>query len=300
MNKKMIVMTGGSSGIGAFAIEKFRQIENAKVIVGVRNKKLINGVETLELDLTSLESVRKFAIEVIKRAGDEKITSLVLNAGTNMPSIESRTIDGFETTFAVNHLAHYLLIRLLLPIMTKDSVIAITTSGTHDPAEGTLVEPPKHADAKLLAYPENDKSLNLSPQKNASRSYSASKLCNILTVRYLLTLPEVKNKNITVIAYNPGPTPGTGLARNSPLVVRIIWWFLGLRFFQWILPHFNNRRNAGKILAEISLGKITAPLYKFYASIHKGLITWTMPSELAQNDHVMEELWKESAVLVGL
>jgi NAD(P)-dependent dehydrogenase (short-subunit alcohol dehydrogenase family) len=43
------------------------------------------------------------------------IDALVLNAGAQFPNLDQRTEDGSETTFAVNHLAHYLLLRFLLP-----------------------------------------------------------------------------------------------------------------------------------------------------------------------------------------
>src|SRR5208282_6308458 len=71
----------------------------------------------------------------------------------------TRTSDGFETTFAVNHLAHYLLLRLLLPRLARGAVVVMTTSGTYDPAEKTIIPPPRHAKARLLAYPDLDPAL---------------------------------------------------------------------------------------------------------------------------------------------
>jgi NAD(P)-dependent dehydrogenase (short-subunit alcohol dehydrogenase family) len=58
--------------------------------------------------------VRSFAKAVDERLGASPIDALVLNAGRSGDAA-GRTVDGFETTFAVNHLAHYLLLRPLVP-----------------------------------------------------------------------------------------------------------------------------------------------------------------------------------------
>ena len=80
--------------------------------------------------------------------------------------------------FAVNHLAHYLLLRLLLPKLAYGAKIVLTTSGTHDPAEKTIIPPPVHANAKMLAYPESDPDLDKNSTVAEGRAYSSSKLCN--------------------------------------------------------------------------------------------------------------------------
>ncbi|WP_420115160.1 hypothetical protein [Pseudactinotalea sp.] len=53
----------------------------------------------------------------------------------------SRTVDGLETSFAVNHLAHYLLLRLLLPTLAHRARVVLTTSGPHDPASRADLTP---------------------------------------------------------------------------------------------------------------------------------------------------------------
>jgi len=67
--------------------------------------------------LTDLDSARAFATSVRERLGDTPVDALVLHAGLVLPDVTGRTIGGFETTFAVNHLAHYLLLRLLPPAL---------------------------------------------------------------------------------------------------------------------------------------------------------------------------------------
>jgi len=299
MTNKTIVMTGGSSGFGQTTIKKFLQTKDVRIILGVRNVRNIAGVETIALDLNSLAKVHSFADNVIVKLGSNRIDALVLNAGTNSSDIDSRTVDGFETTFAVNHLAHYLLIRLLLPYMAEEASIVITTSGTHDPAEKTMISPPKHANAFLLAHPEKD-TLDNNPQVNAGRAYSSSKLCNILTARFLLSLPVIQANQIKIIAYDPGPTPGTGLVRSNRLVVRFVWKILSFTIIRNFIPHFNSRKASGEALANIALETIQPPRGHFYAALRKGKITWPFPSTLALDDQAMELLWKDSAKLVGL
>ena len=300
MANKIIVMTGGSSGFGQITIKEFLKVHDTRIFLGVRNGKNIMGVETIGLDLNSLANVRTFAEKVIQNLETNKIDALVLNAGTNTPNIDSRTIDGFETTFAVNHLAHYLLIRILLPYMAKGASIVITTSGTHDPGEATIIAPPKHANALLLAHPEKDPAIENKPQIDAGRAYSTSKLCNILTARFLIAHPFIQANQIKNLAFDPGPTPGTGLARNTKLAVRILWKILSFSIIRALMPRFNSRKASGETLANLALGRIQSNAGYFYAALRKGKLTWPSPSELALNDHAMELLWNDSAKLVGL
>jgi NAD(P)-dependent dehydrogenase (short-subunit alcohol dehydrogenase family) len=72
------------------------------------------------LDLESLESVRRFAKEVLKDF--PKINVLINNAGLSVPVSQSRkTKDGYEINFGVNHLGHFLLTNLLLPRLKESA-----------------------------------------------------------------------------------------------------------------------------------------------------------------------------------
>lgn len=295
-----IVMTGGTSGIGEVAVRTLMQQPDTRVLLGTRIKST-SPAETLALDLGRLDSVRLFASKICDRLGSAQIDALVLNAGVGLPDVNSRTPDGFEQTFAVNHLGHYLLIRLLLPHLAEKAVVVLTTSSTHDPAEKTIQPPPRHANAKKLAYPEWDpEHEEQKPGESGGHAYSASKLCNILTARALTTQPELKKRALTIIAYDPGPTPGTGLTRNYNFVVRTLWTLFGLPFFRPLLPRFNSRKEAGNVLASLALGNIRPEEGKVYGSLRKGKVIWHNPSELALNDTVMEALWRDSAELVEL
>lgn len=249
------------------------------------------------MDLAQLASVRTFAAAVGERLGETPIDALVLNAGVSLSSAEERTADGFETTFAVNHLAHYLLLRLLLRRLAPDATVVLTSSGTHDPAARTIVPPPRHAVARLLAHPELDPERDAEPETAGGRAYSSSKLCNLLTARAFAALPEARR--FTVIAYDPGPTPGTGLVRTRGRVVRALWWIMGSPL-RGLIPRLNSAEAAGDALGALVLHNEPQPPGRIYAALRRGRLTWIDPSELARSDAAMHALWDDSAALLGL
>ncbi|KAF2015360.1 NAD(P)-binding protein [Aaosphaeria arxii CBS 175.79] len=140
---KTILITGTSSGIG---IETARVLleTGATVYLTARNltkaKSALGSIldnpraKLLELDLNSLASVRKCAVEFLKES--DKLNIVIANAGI-MASPEGRTEDGFELQFGTNHLAHFLLIQLLLPALVKSSTpdfqsrVVVLSSSAH-------------------------------------------------------------------------------------------------------------------------------------------------------------------------
>jgi len=298
MNKidatRIVVMTGATSGIGAYAVKGI-VAPDIRLIIGARGvQRGPEGAEVISLDLASLASVRKFAEEVKQRLGRAHIGMLVLNAGTQTMGVKQRTVDGFEVTFAVNHLAHYLLARLLVPCMADDGRLVITTSDTHDPANFSGA--PKTLDPEALAHP--DKGARFSP-------YPASKLCNLLTARSFAALAEVQAPHITVIAYNPGLTLGTGLQRDAPRALRGFMRVMGPPIFGLVSlfrPQFypGNPKRSGEVLAQLVLGEINLPAGRVYASLVRSKLTFPDPSVLAQSDEARDLLWRESAVMVGI
>ncbi|MBF6180768.1 SDR family NAD(P)-dependent oxidoreductase [Nocardia otitidiscaviarum] len=294
-----IVMTGRSSGFGAIAAQRLAHSSETRLITGERSP----SADAIALDLASLESVRAFAVAVRELLGENSIVVLVLNAGTILPDTAGRTVDGYETGFAVNHLAHYLLLRLLLPSLAEKGRIVLTTSGTHDPATGAGLALPRHADAELLAHPDRDPGVHPNARTAGQHAYTASKLCTVLTVRALNANPDIRSRHITALAYDPGQVFGTGLARDLALPFRIAWSVLGtpvgapLRRFNRTV---NTREAAANALADLALGTVTPPPGRTYAALRHGEITWPDPSELARRDDLASALWDDSARLVGL
>jgi len=126
------------------------------------------------------------------------------------------------------------------------------------------------------------------------RAYASSKLCNLLTARAFEVSPDVQMNGMRVIAYNPGLTSGTSLFRAWP------WWAKFTMEMASKLRPVSTIEQTGNAIADLGLGTIVPPHGRIYASLVKGKLTWPDPSELAQSDTAMRELWVESAQMVGL
>ena len=116
MTGKTVIVTGANSGIGRAAATALAD-HGARLVLAVRNtdkgdaaaSQMSGTTEVRRLDLASLASVKEFAA-----AWNEPIDILINNAGIMIPPL-SRTADGFELQFGINHLGHFLLTTLLLP-----------------------------------------------------------------------------------------------------------------------------------------------------------------------------------------
>ncbi len=284
---KTVVMTGGTAGFGAVAAKIIFDNPNTRLILGARDDKN-SSIEILPLDLARLSNVRSFVQSLMKKLDGTKIDGLIMNAGAQFGNTKHRTGDGFESTFAINHLAHYLLLRLLTPSLAKNATIVITTSDVHDPK--MVPFGPKDLDLEALAHPK-DKNEGFGP---GIRAYASSKLCNLLSARAFGASPDAQINGTRVIAYNPGLTRGTSLFRAWP------WWAKLMMAVASLFRPVNTIEQAGNAIADLGLGTIVPPSGRIYASLVKGKLTWPDPSELAQNDTAMKDLWIASAKMVGL
>lgn len=290
----MLIMTGGTRGIGAIAAEQLANGPRPRVMGRRGDAPVPADWESRPLDLANLASVHSFAAALPK----QPITCLILNAGGQRPDVSTRTANGYETTFAVNHLAHYLLLRLVMPQLRDGARIVITSSGTHDPREKTGVPAPRHAMADLLAYPETDPDADASATVGGMRAYSASKLCNLMTALHLAQTEEARARGWSVFAYDPGLTPGTGLVRSQSWLVRSLIWPV-LPLLVPLSKGMNTQADAGRGLAELA-SMTQAPDDRVYAALRRGKLTWPDPSALAQSQSLQRALWADSARLVGI
>jgi NAD(P)-dependent dehydrogenase (short-subunit alcohol dehydrogenase family) len=269
----------------------------SNLIAGVRGNAL-PGITSLPLNLASFASIRGIAADTITTLDGQRIDALVLNAGGQRPTIGEISADGHELTFAANHLGHFLLLNLLRPHLADGARIVITTSGTHNPAEKSGLPPPDHADARLLANPQNDPQRDRSDIPAGLRAYTASKLCNLMTARHAATLPDLRARGISVVAYDPGLIPGTGLVRHQMWVVRALVWPL-LPLFVGRSRQMNTLADAGQHLALLA-SELRPPPDKVYAALRNGRLGWPSPSVLACDDAACARLWDDSAALCGL
>lgn len=284
---KTVVMTGGTAGFGAVAAKRIFDTPNTKLILAARDNKN-SSIETVPLDLARLSNVRSFVQSLMKKLNGTKIDILIMNAGAQFGNTRQRTSDGFESTFAINHLSHYLLLRLLTPSLAKNATIVITTSDVHDPK--VVPFGPTELDPEALAHPQH-KSTGFMP---GLKAYASSKLCNLLTARAFETSTDSQINGMRVIAYNPGLTRGTSLFRAWP------WWAKLMMATASRLRPANTIEQAGNAIADLGLGMIVPPVGRLYASLVEGKLTWPDPSELARRDDVMMILWRDSERMVGL
>jgi len=237
----VVLVTGGNSGIG-FECARELARRGSRVLIASRNQTASEEAvrriaresgeglaSALALDLGSLASVRAFAKEI--EALDLPLRALVCNAGLQLNSGPKLTPDGFESTFAVNHLGHFLLTHLLLGRLLANAParIVIVASGVHDPAMKTMMPHPAITDLETLAAtggPSRDKF-------DGRVAYVNSKLCNLWFTYELVRRLEAAKlgdgaRPLSVNAWEPGLVPGSGLARDYPAALKFIW--------DWILP----------------------------------------------------------------
>jgi NAD(P)-dependent dehydrogenase (short-subunit alcohol dehydrogenase family) len=167
----------------------------------------------MTLDLASLASVRAFA-QVCAGRNLPPLRGVVLNAGLQFVKGTTFTQDGFEATFGVNHLGHFLLASLLLPQISAPARIVFVSSGTHDPDQWSGMPAPQLQDAVSLAYPKEDAAVADSIQKAGQRRYTTSKLCNVLCTYELARRLEASGQAIKVNALPSRPR------RRSPTMPR--------------------------------------------------------------------------------
>jgi NAD(P)-dependent dehydrogenase (short-subunit alcohol dehydrogenase family) len=292
------VVTGGTGGLGLECARVLAAAPGARVVVTGRDKgRTAAAAAALDahpmvLDLGSLASVHRFAAELgtdLAAGVLPPLRGLVCNAGLQVTT-DSRTEDGFETTFGVNHLGHLALISDLADRFEAPARIALVSSGTHDPAKPTgMPNPLAEATADELAFPPADPG---EPVVRAGRRrYTTSKLANVRT-SYVLAR-RLRERGITVNAFDPGLMPGTGLARDAGPVTRLLWRTVARGLV--VLPMVNTTRTSGTNLARLLTATELAGVTGAYFVGRR-----PAGSSLASYDAVANEaLYRRSLHLIG-
>jgi retinol dehydrogenase-14 len=205
MNDKVILITGSTDGIGRQAALELAAL-GATVLVHGRNANRGNNVveenrkatgnQKVDLfiaDFSSMKQVRRLAAEVKARCGALHV--LINNAGVFMNE-RRLTADGFETTFAVNHLAPFLLTNLLLDLLKQSAPARVITVSSMAHTKGKLDFENLQAEKSFGGY----------------SSYALSKLANVLFTYELGEL--LAGTGITSNCLHPGLI-GTKLLRTG-------------------------------------------------------------------------------------
>jgi NAD(P)-dependent dehydrogenase (short-subunit alcohol dehydrogenase family) len=305
---KSVIITGGNTGLGYQCAHNVAlSNQEWQIVIASRDTKKANdavsklkaetendNITSLPLDLASLASVRNFA-DVFLKSGLPPLQAIVCNAGLQIVQGTTYTQDGFEMTFGVNHLGHFLLVHLLLEHMAEPGRIIFVSSGTHDPEQVTGMPAPIYMNAQSLAYPNSDSS-GESEGHIGRRRYSTSKLCNIYCAyEFADRIKKETNKNITVNAFDPGLMPGTGLARQVSPTAFFVWKYI--MPVMTLLPiNANTPRKSGKALAAL----VTNPQFNNVTGKYFEGIKEIKSSKLSHSKENAEDLWNTSINLVKL
>lgn len=176
-NPKHLILAGRSKGKIQPLIDQINQ-EHRQV-----------KVSFLQLDLSSLKSVRAAADRVKPLLAGDKITALILNAAIMMCPF-SLTEDGIESQFATNHIGHFLFSNLLVKMDLIGSRIVVVSSLVSE-------RKPDYLFSKV-----DDVSWDGGKSYDPVVAYSLSKAANVLYAKRLAKL--LKAKDIAVFSLNPG------------------------------------------------------------------------------------------------
>ena len=199
---KCFLVTGANTGIG-FEAAKALAGKGARVLLACRDAakadeaiaRIGKGeMAHLPLDLADLDSVRAAAQ---RASGEARLDALINNAGVMFPPL-SRTAQGFELQWGVNHLGHFALTSLLLPKLaeTPGARVVVTASLAH--RRGNIQWDDLHAER---SYKRGDR-------------YSDSKLANMLHFAELDRRLRAAGSPVTALGCHPG-IAATELMRHS-------------------------------------------------------------------------------------
>ncbi|MDF5708677.1 MAG: protochlorophyllide reductase [Nostoc sp. S4] len=314
-DRKTVVITGASSGVGLYAAKALAQ-RGWYVVLACRDlakaQQAAQAVEipynsytSIHIDLGSLESVRQFVNNF--RASGKSLDALVCNAAIYMPLLKEplRSPEGYELTVTTNHLGHFLLCNLLLEDLQKSSSqprLVILGTVTHNPDELGGKIPPRPDLGNFEGFAAGFKepiSMIDGKKFEPVKAYKDSKVCNVLTMREL----DRRYHELTDIVFSslyPGCVAETPLFRNHyPL-------------FQKLFPLFQKYITGGYVSQELAGERVAAVVadpeynqsgvYWSWGNRQKkdGKSFVQKVSPQARDDEKGDRMWELSAKLVGL
>ncbi len=279
LQDKVCVVTGATSGIGEATAHGLAALGATVVVHGrdaEKGRRIVAGivqatgnvsVRFAQGDLAALSQVRRLADELDRSL--PRLDVLVLNAGLAC-SHRTTTADGYETTFAVNHLAPFLLTHLLRAKL-----------GRSDAARIVVVASEAHRGTRL-----DFDDLMLERGYGQMRAYGRSKLANILFTRALAR--RLVGTAQTCNALHPGVVQ-TGIFREAPAWLRGMLSTIGRLFL------LSPEQGALTSLYLASSSEVAGQSGGYYSRCKL-----VEPSEAARDEQAAERLWEASAKLVGV
>lgn len=203
---KTVVITGASDGIGAAAARRLKTLGHTVAVVGRSPEKTAAvareiGADHFVADFTELDQVRTLATRLLQKY--PRIDVLANNAG-GIFGDRTRTADGFEKTFQINHLAPFLLTNLLLDRLIESDASVIQTSS---------------AAARLFGRVDVD-DLDNDWKFTPNKAYGDAKLENILFSKELHT--RFHDQGLSAAAFHPGVI-ATSFASGSTSPMRLFY-----------------------------------------------------------------------------
>jgi NAD(P)-dependent dehydrogenase (short-subunit alcohol dehydrogenase family) len=280
LKDKTVLITGATKGIGRVTALELAK-KGAKIVLVGRNPfrvrqiveqiKEVSGnpaVDGLDADLSSMAEVRQLAQEF--RQKYPHLHVLVNNAGGIFAN-RTLTADGYEHTFALNHLAYFLLSNLLLDqiIASAPARIINVSSRAH---EGAKMDFDDLQNEQRYAY-------------GGYRAYGQSKLANLLFTYELAR--RLDGTGVTVNAVHPGPV-ASGFGVNNGGAMR-----LGMRIFHQFA--LTPEQGADTIIFLASSPKVEGVTGKYWTN--RTIIT---SSPESYDEESQKRLWVVSAQLTGI
>jgi NAD(P)-dependent dehydrogenase (short-subunit alcohol dehydrogenase family) len=281
MEGTTVVVTGGNSGIGLETAVALGQM-GARVLITARDAArgeaaraaiaerigASGSVELVVFDLAELASVRTGAQEILERC--PRLDVLVNNAGVVL-SERTETVDGYESTFAVNHLGPFLLTTLLLPRLVESA-----------PARIVNVASTAHVQARK-GMPFDD--LQSTRSYAGMRVYGASKLANILFTVELAR--RLEGQGVTASSLHPG-TVRTGYCADGDAKGFLV---LGIKIAK---PFFLSPQKGARTSIYLASSPDVAAISGTYFVKCKG----KKPRKQGQDTEGARRLWEVSEALI--
>jgi NAD(P)-dependent dehydrogenase (short-subunit alcohol dehydrogenase family) len=288
---KVLIVTGGNSGLGFESVKAFTE-KGAEVILASRSvekgekakAEILQQypeakIKVAELDLADLDSVRRFAKNF--QQNHNRLDVLLNNAGI-MTTPYFTTKDGFEGQVGTNHLGHFALTGLLLPVLKKTPQSRVVNVSSMAHKQGKM-------DFSNLLF-ENGK--GYSPMK----AYGRSKLANLLFTYELQRFFEANNIDSISVAAHPGVSQ-TNLSRYLDEK-----WY-----FRMIHPLFNAIIQESKMGALPEIRAAVDPEVKggeYYGpsgfNEMKGSPVKVQSNDRSHNVEDAKKLWEVSEKLTGV